>query len=124
MRVIQVALLTPAVVIFSGRIETVPRCRAAELAEAAAKDEIIKDWMLQDYGHQTGKCFTDDENAEVEVRLIKTVLKELSPGAAEALQSEMDSLVHKKTTGNDPRWKALWIKITFQQRCIWRLLKI
>ena len=118
MRVFQLALLTLAAVILSGRIETMPRCRAAELAEAAAKDEIIKDWMLQDYGQETGKCFTDGENAEVEVRMIKTVLKELSPGAAGALQSEMDSLVHKKTPGNDPRWKALYVKACEQRRIL------
>ena len=82
---------------------TAPSCRAAELVEAAAKDEIVKDWMLQDCGHQTGKCFTSGENAEVEVRMIKAVLEELTPGAARPLRSDMDSLLHEKTPGSDPR---------------------
>ena len=118
MRVIQIAWLALAAVILSGGIESVPCCRAAEPAEAVPKDRLVKDWILQDHGNETGRCFTGGEHAKVEVRMIETVLEELSPDAARSLRSEMDRLAGKKTPGNDPRWKALYVKACEQRRVL------
>ena len=108
MRVTRVFFLTFMVVLFSSGLDTAPCCCAAELAEAAAKDVIINDWMLQDHGKDTGKCFTDDKGAEVEARMVTTVLRELSADAAKPLQTEMDKLVDEKTPGNNPASVSTW----------------
>ncbi len=110
MKVIRVFFFTLAAIVLSSGLDTAPRCYAVELAEAAAKDTIVNDWMLQDFGKETGKCFTDNKGAEVEARMVETVLKELSADAAKPLQSEMDKLVGDKAPGNNPAWKALYVK--------------
>ncbi|NQU25481.1 MAG: hypothetical protein HQ567_29710, partial [Candidatus Nealsonbacteria bacterium] len=110
MKVTQIALLICAVAILSAGIAGAPPCRGEQVAEAAAKDLIVNDWMLQDHGKEIGQCFTNGGNAEAETRMVETVLKELSAGAAKPLQSEMDALVGEKKPGNDPRWKALYVK--------------
>jgi len=109
MKVNRLTWLSLAAIVFSGGIEAVPLCRAEPLADAAAKDRIIQDWMLQDHGQDTGQCFANGGNAEVEAKMVETVLQEVSH-AAKPLQAEMARLLETKAPGNDPRWKALYVK--------------
>ena len=109
MRFGQCTLLISAVVILSGRTGPMSRCHAEQLADAAARDQIINDWMLQDHGKDPGKCFVAGSGAEVETAMIEAVLKELGD-SANPLQAEMASLLESSVPGKDPRWRALYVK--------------
>jgi len=69
-------------------------------------DRIIKDWMIQDHGRDTGKCFTSAVGCDIEAKMVAKVLTE-TPDAK--LTGVMDSLVKSKAPGNDPRWKKLYL---------------
>jgi len=103
------AVLVSAFGVLPAGMVTVSPCPAEQLEDAAVKERIVRDWMLQDHGHDTGKCFTNDGNADVEVRMVETVMKELSD-AGKPLAAEMAALVKAKAPGKDPRWKALYVK--------------
>jgi len=109
MRVTQVALLVFAAAIFSVGITITPPCHGEQLPDAAAKDQIVQDWMLQDHGKDTGQCFSNGDNADVEAKMLETVLQELA-GTAKPFRAEMDALLKAKAPGNDPRWKALYVR--------------
>ena len=83
-------------------------CYADELTEAATKEEIIKDWMLQDHGKDIDRCFTSGANADVETKMLEKVLEELGD-AADPFRSRMDALIEAKTPGKDPAWKELYV---------------
>jgi hypothetical protein len=87
-------------------LETI--CHANELTEAAAKEEIIKDWMSQDHNRAIDRCFVDSGNASVETKMLATVLDELGDSAG-PFRSRMDALIEAKAPGKDPAWKDLYI---------------
>ena len=109
MRVARGAVFVSVSVILSAGIAIVPPCRGQQLSDAAAKEQIVRDWMLQDHGQDVGKCFTNGDSADLEARMVETVFKELS-GAAKPLEAEMAALVKTKAPGKDPRWKELYVK--------------
>jgi len=82
-------------------------CPAQEPTEAAAKEEIIRDWMLQDHGKDIGPCFNSTRDAVVETKMLEKVLAELGD-AARPFQLRMDALLKAKAPGKDPAWKELY----------------
>jgi len=108
MRFSRGTLLVSATLILWGGTSGIPRCGAEQLAEAAAKDQIVNDWMLQDHGTDTGKCFVAGDGAAVEAGMVEKVLQELSD--AKPLKAEMNALLKAKAPGKDPRWKSLYVK--------------
>jgi hypothetical protein len=69
-------------------------------------DRIINDWMIQDHGKDTGKCFTTSSGCDIEARMVQKALAE-TPVAT--LKARLDALVKDKVAGKDPRWKKLYI---------------
>ncbi|NQT37296.1 MAG: hypothetical protein HQ581_07400 [Planctomycetes bacterium] len=108
--VVFLSVLLPSV----GTVAVAP-CGAAEVVEAAAKEEIVKDWMLQDHGPDVGPCFTRGENADIETKMLERVFAELG-GSADALRAKMEGLVKSKKPGNDPAWKALYVAACEERR--------
>ncbi len=109
MKLMRKALLVSTAVMLLGGMGTVSRCHAEQIADAAAVDLIVNDWMLQDHGKDVERCFTADNGAEIEVRMMEKVFTEL-PDAAKPLRAEMATLLQSKAPGNDPRWKTLYVK--------------
>ncbi|MDP6046560.1 MAG: hypothetical protein QGG25_13205, partial [Phycisphaerae bacterium] len=68
-------------------------------------DRIINDWMIQDHGKDTGKCFTATAGCDIEARMVTKALTE-TPVAE--LKARFDALVKDKVAGKDPRWKKLY----------------
>jgi len=79
-------------------------CAAADAP--AIMDNIARDWMIQDFGNDTKKCFTNEAGCDVEAKMVAAVLKE-TPNAK--LRTEMAALVSGKVPGNDPRWRKLYV---------------
>ncbi len=86
-------------------------CRAAEpeATEAAPREAIVSDWMLQDHGDDISQCFTSDSGAEIESRMVTRVLEEL-PDAGKALAGQRERMIAQAVPGRDPRWRALYVK--------------
>jgi len=97
-----------SVVIFSVGALTIAPCHADDVSEAAAKEEIVRDWMLQDHGKDINRCFTSAGDAAVGTKMLEKVLAELGD-AARPFQSKMDGLVKAKKPGKDPAWKELYV---------------
>ncbi len=83
-------------------------CRADDLPDAAAKEDIVRDWMLQDHGPNVEQCFAGDGNPDIETKMVQRVLDEL--GGPKPLQARMDALVNAKKPGKDPAWKELYVE--------------
>ncbi len=84
-------------------------CQAVVTADAAPRDEIAKDWMLQDHGKDISKCFTSASDANIETAMVKKVLAELGDQAA-PFQKQLDGLVAAKKPGKDAAWKDLYVE--------------
>ena len=84
-----------------------PAARPCRAADAGIKTRILNDWMLQDYGKDTRKCFAADKGCVIESGMVAAVLKE-TPNPK--LQAELDKLTAARVAGNDPRWRGLYIK--------------
>jgi hypothetical protein len=83
------------------------RKKAPAPAPGKQIDRIVNDWMIQDHGRDTKKCFTSADNSDVEAKMVAKVLTE-APAAG--FTGEMNSLVKSKVPGNNPRWKKLYIR--------------
>ena len=102
-----VACLFSTVILSIGVLATVP-CYADDLAEAAAQEQIVRDWMQQDHGQDIGPCFASTSDAVVETKMLEKVLAELGD-AATPFQSRMDALGKAKAPGKDAAWKELYV---------------
>ncbi len=88
-------------------LAVIPQLRA-ETIDGAAKDDIVRDWILQDHGTDVGRCFSSTGNADVETQMLEKVFNELG-GAAKPFQTRMDALVASKAPGKDPAWRELYL---------------
>jgi len=68
-------------------------------------DRIVNDWMIQDHGKDTGKCFTSSAGCDIEAKMVAKVLTEATDAK---MKRQLESLVAGKSPGNDPRWKKLY----------------
>ena len=55
---------------------------AVALADAASQpgvphEELVRDWIMQDYGLDVEKCFASDSSSGVEQKMVVRVLEEL-----------------------------------------------
>jgi len=78
-------------------------------AGAATRDDILKDWMTQDHGKDTGRCFTNGNGSDTESRMVEKVLSDLN-GAGAQIRSSLEKLKGSRKPGNDPSWRALYVK--------------
>jgi len=69
-------------------------------------DRIVRDWMIQDFGNDTKRCFTSAGGCDTEAKMVAAVLKE-TPNAG--LRVAMARLVAQKVAGSDPRWRKVYI---------------
>jgi hypothetical protein len=76
-------------------------------------DRIVLDWMIQDHGKDTAKCFTSTSGCGVEANMVAKVLAETADAK---LKAQADALVAAKTPGNDPKWKALYVSACQNRR--------
>ena len=90
---------------FSDGLTTI--VRAVAPGEATPSDRIVNDWMIQDHGADIGRCFTGGNEAGIESAMVRKVLKETPD---RTLQATLDKLAAEKISGNDPRWRELYIK--------------
>ena len=72
---------------------------------ASQVDRISLDWMIQDHGNDTARCFTSDSGCDIEAKMVAKVLTE-APDAK--MKRQLDSLVASKAPGKGPRWKKLY----------------
>ena len=91
--------------------------RAGEPVEAAPREAIVADWILQDAGADAAKCFQADRGADVESRMVAKVVGELG-GADKALGAEATQLADAGAPGKDPRWRALYVKACEARRAV------
>jgi len=86
---------------------------SAKERPACDKEEILRDWMIQDAGGDPGKCFRSGRDAHLERGMIEKVLAEESTPELEARFKE---LITAKAPGRDPRWKELYIRACGKRR--------
>lgn len=89
-------------------------------AEPFPRQRLERDWMYQDAETlQVDACFASAENAELEAKMVRRVLNELTEGQspdAEALLARFDTLMRAKKPGNDPAWKTLYFEACEKRR--------
>jgi len=88
-------------------VVTAPMGQHCHAADDAQKARVINDWMIQDVGKDTRKCFTAAAGCDIESRTVTAVLAE-TPNPK--LQAELGALQSAKVPGSDPRWRALYVK--------------
>lgn len=85
-------------------------------AEAAPREQIVRDWMLQD-GGDPDRCFTEAQGQAAEQAVVEKAVSCLTDaGAAEALRKELQALVTAGVAGNNPRWRDLYVRICTARR--------
>ena len=77
-----------------------------QAAEAAPRDAILQDWMLQDAGK---------DGSPVDGEVVGRVLKELGDGA-KPLRAALDRLTNEKAPGGDTRWLDLYAAACQERR--------
>jgi hypothetical protein len=79
---------------------------------------LHRDWIYQDHGLDHGKCFVSATGSGVEQAMVRKALVELN--ARSVATAEFDktlaALVENKTPGNDPAWKALYVRACERRR--------
>jgi len=73
-----------------------------------------RDWMLQDNQGSTA-CFNDPRNNHVETRMIQKAIAEVG-GNTEAWDTRLQKLISEGISGNDPRWRQLYIEVCQKRR--------
>ena len=89
----------------------------AALAEgpAAPREEVLRDWLRQDYGLKVGECFVSAEGAVAEAGIVAKALAEAGDEAG-ALQARLKELVGTGVPGKDGRWRELYIAVCEKRR--------
>ncbi len=88
---------------------------AEAVTDGAPADVILNDWMLQDHGRDTARCFQSDKDATVEIAMARRVIEELG-SAADRHRDELRKLTEAAVPGADPRWKSLYAKLCQERR--------
>jgi hypothetical protein len=73
------------------------------------------DWADQDAAGDLAGWFTDDTSADVEKKMIASVLEKLGSNAGD-FRNEFDKLVAEKVSPNDSRWLDLYVKACERRR--------
>ena len=92
---------------------------ACWLTAAVASNPVFighmqRDWMLQD-NHGSLECFNDPGSNLVETSMIEKVIAELE-GDAETWNTRLQNLTSEGYTGNDPRWRRLYVDACQERR--------
>jgi hypothetical protein len=74
---------------------------------------LRKDWIYQDYGLDTGKCFSSETSNEIETEMIRKIIAELKNRniAVESYEKSLESLLETKTPGIDSRWQEFYFQL-------------
>ena len=109
-RLLAFALLPAALVVFA----------SAALADEAGRpgvprEELVRDWIMQDYGLDVQKCFAGDGSSDLERKMIAGVLEELG-NQPDSLRQQLTRLREQRAGGSDPRWKTLYAEACMKRR--------
>ena len=79
----------------------------------------LQDWVFQDFGLESQKCFVDAKGFETEKKLVEKVIAELTENESASsanLKKELTELVSAKIPGNHPKWLDLYKKACTARR--------
>lgn len=79
---------------------------------------LHRDWIYQDHGLDHGKCFVSATGSGVEQAMVRKALVELNGRSVATAEFDktLAALVENKTPGNDPAWKALYVRACERRR--------
>ena len=136
----RLSMLSCLVLCAAGTAQSIAGDAVSDFREAASRDGVVRDWMLQDYMsirlpealEREKEAWRDEFLPAPESRPDAPVLENLACFVSDhnsmverrmtarvldelgqkggPLQGEMDRLVDAKTPGTDPRWKALYLR--------------
>ena len=87
--------------------------------EAAPREEVLRDWLLQDYGLDVGRCFVSGANATAETAIVTKALAEAGDDiAVAALKAQLKELVAAGAPGKDGRWRELYVAACEKRRAV------
>ena len=75
------------------------------------KQQVFKDWLLQDYGVNNAACFTSQVNADLEIKLVEKILLSLDKGMVGEITDRFNALKVGGVVGGDVRWRELYVDI-------------
>ena len=81
----------------------------AKPTPAVPIEVLHRDWMDQDHGPDVSACFQSNSGADVEAKMVAKVLVELG-ASGKAMAAEADRLAARGVAGDDPRWRALYLR--------------
>ena len=89
------------------------------ISDAVAESPVFighmqRDWMLQD-NHGSTSCFDDPRSNHVETRMVQKVIGELEKNT-ETWSTRLQNLISEGITGNDSRWRQLYIEAAQERR--------
>ncbi len=79
---------------------------------------LQRDWIYQDHGLKSSECFVAADGNDVERAMVRKVLAELTARgvATDALEKSLAVFMEGKRPGNDPAWKALYLRACEMRR--------
>ena len=79
---------------------------------------LQRDWIYQDHGLKSSECFVAADGNDVERAMVCKVLAELTARgvATDALEKSLAVFMEGKRPGNDPAWKALYLRACEMRR--------
>ncbi|TWU32874.1 Protein TolB [Novipirellula artificiosorum] len=82
---------------------------------AVPLDELVRDWVMQDFGLQDDKCFCSDSDGTIEAAMVRRVLDELQ-GSVDPLRRRLREYQQQGVSASDPRWKSLYVDACSKRR--------